>query len=192
MRLRKDGAPGFVGGSEWWFCAALLDAADGPEVRGEAGAGEVGVGHAEVAFLTPGGGPGVADDELLVLVVVSDAEDGVTSYDLLSRRRHGKDASLGDLCAFEGLVCGEAEDEGITGGETAFERIEVLDEALVEKDDVRLGVVVGLDRGLLGELRDVVGPVGLGRDTLSGDGLDAVTDLSAGVSGDSAFDDALV
>ena len=61
----------------------LLDAADGPEVRGEAGAGEVGVRHAEVALLPPGGGPGVANDELLVLVVVSDTEDCVTANDLL-------------------------------------------------------------------------------------------------------------
>ena len=77
-------------------------------------------------------------------VVVADAEDGVAAYGLLLLGGHGKDSGFGDGVAFERFVAGEAEDEGIAGGEAALEGAEFLDEALVEDDEVLLGVGEGL------------------------------------------------
>ena len=86
-----------------------------PEVGGEVGVGEVVVGDPAIATYSPLGGPGVADEELVGLVIVPDGHEGMSTEVGFVGLGHGdKSASSGDG-GLEALVDGEAEDEGYAG-----------------------------------------------------------------------------
>src|SRR6476646_12052601 len=87
--------------------------ADRPEVRRQVAFGEVRVRHGEVAAHTPARAPGIAYQESLGGVVVSDGQYGVNAEDLFVRSGQGDDPGMADLVAFEALVDCEPEHEGV-------------------------------------------------------------------------------
>ena len=58
----------------------------------------------------------------------------MTADYLFSGLGHGENSGGRDGLALEGFVAGKAEDEGKTGGETSFECVQLLDEALADGD----------------------------------------------------------
>src|ERR1700753_1879652 len=89
--------------------ARSVDHAHRPEVRCEATVGQIGVGNAEVAVLAPTGTPGIADQEVLLRVVVAGGQYRVAADHLLTGLGQLGLAGLCDLLALEAVVDGEAE-----------------------------------------------------------------------------------
>ena len=89
------------------------------------GVGEVVVGDPAIAVYSPVGGPGIADEELVGLVIVPDSHHGVAAKVGFGGLGHGDEATGGGDGSLEAFVDGQAEDEGDAGGEAAFEGSDV-------------------------------------------------------------------
>ena len=61
---------------------------------------------------------------MLVLVVVANGRDGMASHNRLARLRHVELPRMRDLCAFKGVIHGEAEYEGIAGSKASLELVQ--------------------------------------------------------------------
>ena len=70
------------------------------------GVGEVVVGNPAVAIDAPVGGPGIADEEFVGLVVVADGHHGVTAEVGFGGLGHGDKAAGGGNGSFETFVDG--------------------------------------------------------------------------------------
>src|ERR1700686_270532 len=115
---------------------------DRPEVRRQRRLDQVRVGEREVAFHSPRGAPGVAHDEPLIRVVVTDRHHRVPAHRPLTPPRHRGVAGARDRRALEALVDGEPENERIARREASLHLIDVLHEALVRHRAVERGVRV--------------------------------------------------
>ena len=131
-----------------------------PEVVGKVGLQQILVGHGEIAFHPPGIGPRVAHDEPLVLVVVANRNDGVASHHFFTGLGHWNMAGMRHSGALKAVIHGKAEDEGISRGQTAFELGKRARNALIGSYLIFGGIRVSLRGRLIGELADVVRPVG--------------------------------
>lgn len=105
---------------------------------------------------------------------------------------HGYFAAFGDARGFETFVGGEAEQEGASFGEAAFELLEDLGDAPVGEVLFLYRVLEGAGGRLLGEFCDVVGPAVFGADAEPGDAFQAVAEHCAAVVGHGAGQVALV
>jgi hypothetical protein len=76
---------------------------DRPEVGGEVGVGEVVVGNPAIAVDAPVGGPGVADEELVGLVIIPDGQDGMVREAGFGRLGNRDNAASGGDGALETL-----------------------------------------------------------------------------------------
>src|SRR2546421_649449 len=166
----------------------LSEASERPEIRGEIRVEQVGVRHREVTRIAPALAPGIAHRESLGGVLVADPHDRVAAERALPRARHLNRAAMSHLLRLERLVDGEAEDERIAIRDARAQRTRVLDDALVRDRTVLLRIRVGVVGRALRELRDVVGPVGLGRRALVCEHLEPVPDHRARVLVDGALD----
>jgi len=124
--------------------------------------GEVVVGDPAIAIYSPVGGPGVADEELVGLVVVSNSHHGVAAEVGFGGLGHGNEAAGGGDGSLEAFVDSQAEDEWDTSGEAALEGSDV---GVVEVSGIGDAEFVGFDEALLGgdsgEALSIVGPKGL-------------------------------
>src|ERR1019366_4479059 len=142
---------------------------------------EVGIGEGEIARHAPPGTPRVAAGEALLGFVVADGEDRMATGPLLARPGQLRLSGRSHLLTLEALVDDEAEHEREARGKAALELSERRRQPLIEDRLVGLRVVVGGLWRRLGELGDVVGPVGLRGRSLLVDALDPVADLGSGI-----------
>eukprot|EP00429_Kryptoperidinium_foliaceum_P087686 CAMPEP_0176198324 /NCGR_PEP_ID=MMETSP0121_2-20121125/7995_1 /TAXON_ID=160619 /ORGANISM="Kryptoperidinium foliaceum, Strain CCMP 1326" /LENGTH=342 /DNA_ID=CAMNT_0017537173 /DNA_START=305 /DNA_END=1331 /DNA_ORIENTATION=+ len=169
-----------------------LDGADGPEVLREIGVEDVGIGHVEMASVSPMGAPGIPDDEDLALVVVAARLHGMAAHGgVAAAPRHGHLAGQHGPAALEGAVHHEAEDDGVAAGDAGLHVLEGLVHAGVLQDLVLLGLYVGLLVRAVPEAALVVRPHALGADAVLHHALDAVADVGAGILAHAAFHVAL-
>jgi len=127
------------------------------------GVGEVVVGDPAVAVDSPASGPGVADEELVGLVVVPNSHHSVAAEVAFRWLGHGDQSAGGGDGGLEALVDGDAEDEGDAGSQAGLERPDV---GVVQVGGIGEAEFVGLDEALLcrdvGKALGLVGPKGLG------------------------------
>ncbi len=110
-------------------------------------AGEVVVGNRAVAIAASAIGPGVADEELVGLVIVHEGHHSVVAVVGFRELEHGnQSASCGDGC-LEALVDGDAEDEGDARNQAGLERPDVC---VIRVGGISETEFVGLDEALLG------------------------------------------
>src|SRR5438045_3229869 len=83
VSARPSPRRGLLGGPATGTLAVLLHRVDGPEVLGQLGAGDVGVGHRVIALLAPVPAPRVAHGKALSGVVVADGHHRVPAHLLL-------------------------------------------------------------------------------------------------------------
>jgi len=120
--------------------------------------GEVVIGDPAVAIYSPVGGPGVADEELVSLVVVPDGHHGVATKVGFGGLGHGDEAAGSGDGSLEAFVDGETEDEGDAGGKAALEGTDV---GVVEVGGIGDAEFVGFDEALLrGNVREALGVIG--------------------------------
>ena len=98
----------------------LRDFLDAPEVAGEGGIEDIGIGEIEVSFVSPVGSPGVTNNKVSgsssrVIGFIADTGDGVTTETFfVVDMWHRNNAVTGDCIAFEAVIECDTEDEGAT------------------------------------------------------------------------------